>query len=86
MENFFGHLKSEVMDLRTFRTDEEVILAIDRYMHFYNHERFQKIRLPQSCRISNHQGSLADERMIWTPSSAYQPLKLNEGEVVKCFP
>ncbi|PJW19153.1 IS3 family transposase [Geobacillus thermodenitrificans] len=42
MENFFGHLKSEVMDLRTFRTDEEVILAIDRYMHFYNHERFQK--------------------------------------------
>lgn len=42
MENFFGHLKSEVMYLHPFKTKEEVIEAINRYIYFYNHERFQK--------------------------------------------
>ncbi|MFB5197374.1 IS3 family transposase [Neobacillus sp. KR4-4] len=42
MENFFGHLKSEVMYLNSFKTEEEVINAINRYIYFYNHERFQK--------------------------------------------
>jgi putative transposase len=42
MENFFGHLKSEVMYLHSFKTDEEVIDAINRYINFYNFERFQK--------------------------------------------
>ncbi|WP_422785223.1 IS3 family transposase [Sporosarcina globispora] len=42
MENFFGHLKSEVMYLHSFKTEEEVIQAIEQYIYFYNHERFQK--------------------------------------------
>ncbi|MFJ7729241.1 IS3 family transposase [Neobacillus sp. NPDC097160] len=42
MENFFGHLKSEVMYLHSFKIDEEVIEAINRYIYFYNHNRYQK--------------------------------------------
>ncbi|AMV10781.1 integrase [Geobacillus thermoleovorans] len=42
MENFFGHLKSEMVDLPTFETEEEMIEAIDQYMYFYNYERCQK--------------------------------------------
>jgi putative transposase len=42
MENFFGHLKSEVMYLNSFKTEEEVIEAINRYIYFYNNERYQK--------------------------------------------
>lgn len=42
MENFFGHLKSEVMYLNSFKTEEEVIEAINKYIYFYNNERFQK--------------------------------------------
>jgi putative transposase len=42
MENFFGHLKSEVMYLHSFKSEADVIKAIDQYIYFYNHERFQK--------------------------------------------
>lgn len=42
MENFFGHLKAEVMYLHSFKTEDEVIEAINKYIHFYNNERYQK--------------------------------------------
>lgn len=42
MENFFGHLKSEVMYLCSFKTENEVIEAVNQYIHFYNNERYQK--------------------------------------------
>lgn len=42
MENFFGHLKTELIYLNSFQTEEEVMRAIDQYIYFYNHERFQK--------------------------------------------
>lgn len=44
IESFFGHLKSECLYLRSLHTDEEVRQAVNEYIHFYNHQRFQ-IRL-----------------------------------------
>ncbi|MFF2876022.1 transposase [Gottfriedia sp. NPDC057991] len=41
IENFFGHLKSELMYLNNFITKKEVIQAVNEYMYFYNNERFQ---------------------------------------------
>jgi putative transposase len=41
IESFFSHLKSECMYLYNFKTDEEVHHAVDRYIRFYNHKRFQ---------------------------------------------
>lgn len=41
IENFFGHLKSELMYLNNFKTKNEVIKAVNEYMYFYNNERFQ---------------------------------------------
>ncbi|WP_124048922.1 IS3 family transposase [Priestia endophytica] len=42
MENFFSHFKSECFRLRSFPTTDEVKIAVAKYIHFYNHERFQK--------------------------------------------
>jgi putative transposase len=42
MENFFGHLKAELIYLHSFKTEDEVIKAINQYIHFYNNERYQK--------------------------------------------
>lgn len=41
MEGFWGTLKSEMYYLKKFRTYEELEQAIDEYIHFYNHERYQ---------------------------------------------
>jgi transposase InsO family protein len=42
VENFFGHLKSELMYLSVFNNNQQVIKAIKKYIRFYNHDRFQK--------------------------------------------
>lgn len=42
MENFFSHFKTECFNRYTFRTVEEVKQEVQRYIHFYNHERFQQ--------------------------------------------
>ncbi|WP_420827821.1 IS3 family transposase [Gracilibacillus alcaliphilus] len=42
MENFFSHFKSECFNLYSFRTGEEVCNAVNKYIRFYNHQRFQK--------------------------------------------
>jgi putative transposase len=39
--SFFGHLKTESIRLETFTTEEQLLMAIDNYIQFYNHERFQ---------------------------------------------
>jgi len=39
MENLFCHLKYECIYLTKFKN--EVFQAVDRYIHFYNTERFQ---------------------------------------------
>lgn len=41
MEGFWGTLKSEMYYLRTFHTYDELKKAIDEYIYFYNHERYQ---------------------------------------------
>ncbi len=42
-ENFFGHLKSECLELFDIpKTSEELISLADRYIHFYNRERPQR--------------------------------------------
>ncbi|MBK5447587.1 IS3 family transposase [Bacillus sp. TH22] len=42
MENFFSHFKAECFHLHSFHKANEVKLAVRKYMHFYNHQRFQK--------------------------------------------
>lgn len=42
MENFFSHFKAECFNLSSFRSVEEVKLAVHKYIHFYNYHRFQK--------------------------------------------
>ena len=42
MESFFSHFKLECFHLYSFRRAEEVKHAVRRYIHFYNHQRFQK--------------------------------------------
>lgn len=42
IESFFSHLKCEMMYLQNFETKEEVKEAVDEYIYFYNHERFQE--------------------------------------------
>lgn len=42
MESFFGTLKCEKYYLHKYKTFEELSTAIDEYIHFYNHERYQK--------------------------------------------
>lgn len=41
IESFFGHLKSECLRLQAFTSEVQLIEAIERYIQFYNHERFQ---------------------------------------------
>jgi transposase InsO family protein len=42
MENLFSHFKIECFYLYSFRTAEEVKDAVNRYIRFYSHQRFQK--------------------------------------------
>lgn len=53
MESFFGHFKCESYALKEFKTYEALEQDIDRYMTFYNTERFQQTRnnlTPMECR------------------------------------
>ncbi|QDX91264.1 IS3 family transposase [Brevibacillus laterosporus] len=42
IESFFSHLKTETLYFSECKTDEELFQAIEKYIWFYNHERFQK--------------------------------------------
>ncbi|MGL5558300.1 MAG: IS3 family transposase [Paraclostridium dentum] len=42
MEGFWGSLKSEMYYLKKFQTFDELKLAIDNYIDFYNNKRLQK--------------------------------------------
>ncbi|MBB6670638.1 IS3 family transposase, partial [Cohnella nanjingensis] len=42
MESFFGHLKSESLRLHRFTSQKQLVDEVHRYIHFYNHQRFQK--------------------------------------------
>ena len=42
MESFWGMLKSEMYYLRRFNDKDELILAIENYIYFYNNDRYQK--------------------------------------------
>lgn len=42
MESFWGTLKSEKYSLHTYETFDELSKAIDAYIHFYNHDRYQE--------------------------------------------
>ena len=42
MEGFWGILKSEMYYLRKFTNEQELISAIENYIHFYNTKRYQK--------------------------------------------
>lgn len=40
MESFFGHLKDE-LEFRACRTFEELVVKVNEYMQYYNHNRYQ---------------------------------------------
>ncbi|EOO27407.1 hypothetical protein IIU_05912 [Bacillus cereus VD133] len=42
MESFWGTLKSEKYYLEKFEPFEQLSTAINEYIHFYNHDRYQK--------------------------------------------
>ena len=42
MEGFWGMLKSEMYYLRRFTSRDNLISAIERYLHFYNNKRYQQ--------------------------------------------
>ncbi|WP_084165447.1 IS3 family transposase [Paenibacillus massiliensis] len=42
MENFFSHSKAECFNRYRFRTGEAVKHVVQRYIYFYNHQRFQQ--------------------------------------------
>ncbi len=41
MEGFWGILKCEMYDLSYFETYEELVAAIEQFIHYYNHQRRQ---------------------------------------------
>lgn len=41
MENFFGHLKSELLYLKEFDTIDEFIKEIHDYIKYYNYDRIK---------------------------------------------
>lgn len=42
MESFFSHFKCECYDLKRYDSFEALNADIDRYIHFYNYERYQE--------------------------------------------
>ncbi|KAE8561525.1 transposase [Paenibacillus polymyxa] len=42
IENFFSHFKTECFYLHAFHSAQQVEHAVQKYIHFYNHERFQE--------------------------------------------
>ncbi|MBO9130769.1 IS3 family transposase [Bacillus sp. 165] len=44
VESFFSHFKCELVYLSNFNSEQELIQAIEEYIHFYNNERSQKRR------------------------------------------
>ena len=41
-EGFWGIIKSEMYYLETFKDEKSLQSAIEKYIHFYNYERFQE--------------------------------------------
>ncbi|MEK4503473.1 IS3 family transposase [Bacillus sp. FSL R12-0069] len=42
MYRVISHFKSEILYLNHFKTEEDLIQAIEEYIYFYNCKRFQK--------------------------------------------
>ena len=42
MENFFGHLKSELLYLQNFNSMDHFIQELENYIHYYNHHRIKE--------------------------------------------
>lgn len=42
MENFFGHLKSELLYIQKFTSMEHFIIELHKYIHWYNYERIKR--------------------------------------------
>ncbi len=42
IESFFGHFKTESYHLKKYKTYEELVADVDRYIEFYNTQRYQE--------------------------------------------
>ncbi len=55
MEGFWGIVKIKMYSLNKFNGGDELRSAIDKYVHFYNYERFQErfgVRMPMEVRTA----------------------------------
>lgn len=41
IESFFGHFKTESNHLRKYKTYDELVADVERYVAFYNTQRYQ---------------------------------------------
>lgn len=54
IESFWGHFKTESYHLKKYKTYDELIAYIDRYIHFYNTQRYQtKLNNLTPCEFRN---------------------------------
>ena len=63
-EGFWGILKAEMYYLAKFSTEVELRAAIDKYIHFYNYDRFQErfnTRTPMEVRMEVRITALASD-------------------------
>lgn len=42
IENFFGHLKSELLYIQFFQSKEQFIAELHKYINYYNNDRIKK--------------------------------------------
>ncbi len=55
IENFFSHFKSEMLYTRKITTLEQLNQEVNKYIYFYNHERYQrKLRDMAPVEYRNH--------------------------------
>ena len=60
MENFFGHLKSELLYLQKFDSAEHFIKELHEYMHYYNNDRIKaKLKGMSPVEYRTHSGFAA---------------------------
>ncbi len=54
IESFWGHFKTESYHLKKYKTYDELVADIDRYIHFYNTQRYQtKLNNLTPCEFRN---------------------------------
>ena len=65
-EGFWGIIKSEMYYLKTFQDEKSLRFAIEKYIHFYNYERFQE-RFGNQTPMEVRMAALASDKPAFYP-------------------